>query len=492
MKLEKIVDIINSKINNYFKLNSYINNLLINGEWGVGKTTIIKEVMNKQKEKNTKTYIFDMWKYEINDSNFLYTFLITLTEEFFLDKLIEKEKKEKRKEFFNIIKNFFLQVPFAFLKKYTGVEIQTPTKENKELLSKSIDENYSTDQALKSLINFFKECLNKKQNENYIIVFDDIDRCSNEHIIKFITCIKNVLFSIEDCNNIFFIVSMNKNYVNNLFDKHSSKENFTDKIFNLSYTVNEILDFSSSATIIDNVYISYVMKNYSFKNFRVAEKCYQIAVENNEDELEVFMMWFMLYSKSIATYKKEYEELKFDINTNIEMNFKNIIDEKSWNDAVNKFCENKNILDVTKASFIDFIELIDKQDNLKYLNREFNVNYYFSEHNFQNRRSAINFLYNDRLLPHDIAYLFLKKDVKFSNIFINQAEEIPTREFDYNGNYLITLKNYNINIDLKNNFENVFNSMGLILLDIFIAFKLESDKFAHAFYNMFDQSSIME
>lgn len=48
------------------------------GDWGIGKTTLLKNIKNKLEEKNANCVIFNAWRYEgvhpcNNSSNFNYT-----------------------------------------------------------------------------------------------------------------------------------------------------------------------------------------------------------------------------------------------------------------------------------------------------------------------------------------------------------------------------------------------------------------------------------
>jgi len=79
----------------------------------------------------------------------------------------------------------------------------------------------------------------KKENLKIVFIFDEIDRCTLENQIKFLSYIKNIFHKIT---NIFFIVSCNNEYIDsNLSLSNNNSESYTSKLFNKIIDLNLII-----------------------------------------------------------------------------------------------------------------------------------------------------------------------------------------------------------------------------------------------------------
>ena len=231
------------------------NMIAIYGEWGSGKSSLMKTIDYKlENEKYEKIWI-DMWKEESDYSNLSIKILNKI-----LSKL-ELDNSTKR----DILKAFC--VLGKGIKVSAGI-ISYDMKSAFEQIEKEVDNVNKVEEFLEN----FKEKINnynQKTGKNIIVFLDDLDRCSNENMLNIIYNIK-LLLSVE---NIIFIFGIDKYAVtlalkNKYNNEHNKAESFLEKIFPISFNMPK------------NVINLKVILKSVFKNL----------TENQLDEIEKFFI----------------------------------------------------------------------------------------------------------------------------------------------------------------------------------------------------------
>lgn len=220
-------------ITEYIKNNEDIiqkNNMIaLYGQWGTGKSSVLKTIKKNLHEPLYKTIWIDMWKEENN-----YIDLSSKILNQILESLGIKDVDVKRdilKGFMIACKGFKASLPI----------ISYDFKPALDYLTNEIDNVQKEKENIKKFSEKFNEIIKKhyEKNKSKIVVFlDDLDRCNNDNMLNIIYNIKTLL-SIE---NIIFIFGIDKEAVTlALRNKYNNEENkadsFLDKIFPISFNM---------------------------------------------------------------------------------------------------------------------------------------------------------------------------------------------------------------------------------------------------------------
>lgn len=263
------------------------------GEWGTGKSSIVKTVQEELETENSKDIkfvVYDAWKY--SGDSFRRMFIKTLSDKlgfnltqeidnFYYDKTEEIEKKEFDWKTIIINIGIFLASVFTiyliiyiilgdtvFDRKDLGIVVIVPiiissisiflnnayktqkkivqynkffAPEQFENLTEQILSKCLTDYPkIKKIIDFFKGQNNHCKNlKKIVIVIDNIDRCDSETSYQLLTNIKNFLANKE---GIVFLIPIDDEALKrhlSIESQNSSKEadEFLRKFFNVSLKI---------------------------------------------------------------------------------------------------------------------------------------------------------------------------------------------------------------------------------------------------------------
>lgn len=265
------------------------NMIAIYGEWGSGKSSLMRTIDTKLEETKYKKIWIDMWQEESDYSNLSTKILNKILQSIGLEKETIKE----------------LLKAFIILGK--GIKITTPIisydmDKAFEQLEKEIDNT----NKIESFINTFEEKIEKymeKNNKKIIVFLDDLDRCNSENMLNIIYNIK-LLLSV---NNVIFIFGIDKEAVslalkNKYNNKINKAENFLDKIFPISFNMpNNVFDFHK---LINNTF-----KEMKIEKLKVIEEFFiKINFMNPRKLKKVFLRYSIIKNNLIE--KKLLDEDK--------------------------------------------------------------------------------------------------------------------------------------------------------------------------------------
>ncbi len=217
----------------------------IHGEWGSGKTSLMKRVCEKLKEQtNYKSIWFNAWKYE----------KIGIT-----SSLLQKITKEiKGNEYFKKNIEFFGSIAFDItFQKLTAVNFTDLQKRHKEIFN-NVDEQFH--ENIKKIIG----------KERVVIFVDELDRCRTDNILTILESIK--LFMLVD--NITFVIAADMSKIERAWTlKYNSKEGhaegieYVEKFFQLKLNIppkssEELRSYIKKLVkILDEENIEWLIKN---------------------------------------------------------------------------------------------------------------------------------------------------------------------------------------------------------------------------------------
>ncbi|QEH61951.1 hypothetical protein SCHIN_v1c07560 [Spiroplasma chinense] len=240
-------------IQDYFAKKNNTNSIAIHGDWGTGKSSYMdllkKEIAHYVED--TLTYKIDLWSLELHEDNFLYMVIV----EFFKCLSINPSNDKLIKS----IPKFLLST----ISNITKIDFNKFTEKNDD----KIIENLNSKNDLENNFKTISKTIDSGNN-NYVFIFDELDRCSKENQIKFFSILYNILFKLKN-TKIFFLVSANFKKVSKIdYDK-----TYTEKFFDINISIEKLVDFDNTFINGDKLITDFIKHVYSdINDFRFFEK----------------------------------------------------------------------------------------------------------------------------------------------------------------------------------------------------------------------------
>jgi predicted KAP-like P-loop ATPase len=277
----------------------------IHGEWGTGKTTIMKSIENRLKsDQNILTIWFNAWRYEREEQFALVSLMKTIAYE--LDK---QPKYEKAKEV--LLRSIItagkgLVSKYALSEKYVD-ELQDNLTSHMKKLAEA-DKNTIYFQGLKQIEDEMEEILKKYPESRIVVFIDDLDRCTPKKALEVFESIKVFL----DIKGFIYIIGLSRETITKLITAEYEKngitgitgEQYIGKIIQNPITVPEWNSFDIER-LIDNVLVKKLDNNYS-GIITDNKDLILIASEENPRELKRFINSFIV-SYEIFSSNKEIQ-----------------------------------------------------------------------------------------------------------------------------------------------------------------------------------------
>jgi len=142
--------------------------IAIHGDWGSGKTSIMRTIEKQLEEEDVEVIFFDAWAYENSNPPLG-----------LISEIARKTNPTKAKKIIEI-------AAFILVQNFTGINI-------KNLIDDMRDDT-------KKPLNFHKEINDvvKRVGKKFIILIDDLDRCSIENTLQILALMK-LFLSVEKC-----------------------------------------------------------------------------------------------------------------------------------------------------------------------------------------------------------------------------------------------------------------------------------------------------
>lgn len=261
------------------KLLSENNLIAIYGEWGTGKSCLMKTIASKLNKEKYDISWFDTWKYE-HDDNLAYSLFKFIGQERFLE---QPKIKTILKNVYDIFQSFTngIELNYGPLNFKPGEVINKAVEAGQE-----ISKNVKDKKCLWEKINEFEEAfanITFDNNKKLVVFLDDLDRCESENIITLISAIK-LLLSIN--KNIIFIIGLDKKAVtlalrNKYNNDYNKADEYLEKIFPINFELtnklqnNQLLNYISNTTnlsITESKLILDLFKQLNFSNARHIKK----------------------------------------------------------------------------------------------------------------------------------------------------------------------------------------------------------------------------
>lgn len=281
-------------------LNSLDDNFVISidGDWGVGKTFFIKQLLYLYENKNYSEYIekkyieyindfkskyipiyYNAWEND-NHTNVIESFIYNILDAF---PKYKKDLKKKKQDFEEIVKPFLKNL----VEKTTLGFISKETLENIksfEDLSKDVITTEEQKEGLYEIFNLLTE-----NNIRILLIIDELDRCKPDYAIKVLETIKH-FFNYE---KITTLVVTNNNQLSECI-KHVYGYNFNgyeylNKMYdtvlslnteNLENYITEYLDFPNTGYLSEEISYSIIKYlNFSLRECNSFVSMYKISLK---------------------------------------------------------------------------------------------------------------------------------------------------------------------------------------------------------------------
>jgi predicted KAP-like P-loop ATPase len=146
----------------------------VHGEWGSGKTSIMKTLGNKLDPQKLQVIFFEPWRYENSDPPLALAQLIA-------NRLDQSDQKTMAKELIILAAN-------SISKKFLGIELDNFLEYVERNTQDVTTFSHQLERAIKGQLG----------NKKLIIIIDDLDRCSIENTLLILAIMK-LFLEIENC-----------------------------------------------------------------------------------------------------------------------------------------------------------------------------------------------------------------------------------------------------------------------------------------------------
>lgn len=377
--IERVVTIVNKIAENKGNMT-----FAINGEWGCGKTFVLKEIEDRlEKDENKKFLVirYNCWQYDYYEEPLaaIVSSLLDFKDDGNKKNIVSENTKKELKE---IMLNVGLGIATSVIKNKLGIDLgdfQVGIFKARDEI-KNFDKHHNFKESLKDLNKVLKDI-----SKNCTIVFavDELDRCLPEYAIKVLERLHHIA---DGVSNMITIIAFDKERLKNTIGSIFGLENvdkYLKKFIKFEmYLDNGKLDhskflekFSDFCSRFDN---NSLWKLDSDKEKRFIEEFLfkGVDIRLQEEIVEEAMTFHDLRFKNEEKkpdYTVMYMELLIvtESCTNIRYNFQNLSDElKSDNIldviSVYRFWLKQDSIDANRLSYyFDFGKNITKLDEFR-------------------------------------------------------------------------------------------------------------------------------
>ena len=233
----------------------------IYGEWGSGKTTLMKTIQKQFSEKKDvqiqewiPTVWFNAWGYEREKEQATISLILTILAK--LTEVISRSKDDDDKKWFEKTKPFLkkfikgwsfgLSIPVGF----GDLDLSYEDKDNDVYFSKI--KKPSIQEGLDFINKFCNNIKSELSNGLKLVVFvDDLDRCSSKKTLEVLESIKILL----DIEGIVYVVGLNDITVN-----RSLEEEYQNNINGNDY-MQKIIQIPTRVPMWEDEHLAQLLKN---------------------------------------------------------------------------------------------------------------------------------------------------------------------------------------------------------------------------------------
>lgn len=262
--------------------------VLISGDWGTGKTSVLNYLKNSLTGDNKSFQIvfFEAWRYE-NESNLLTALLWQLVQQ-------SSKYKDPNESQFKAKCDTLLAGLFKYLSKVSVGDLRKGREDLRQdrlenATSGVLQDYMDTDKFIRDFARLKEDLYSGKK---LLIIIDDLDRCSPSSGIELLDSIRHIIYNTEVTNSMF-VVAMDKitlqQAILHKFASISSYDanRYLEKLFpiafnipnaNVSHTMLKSRENSDSSNTQDDHPIDRIFSQDYFSNARLLKRCLNQAI----------------------------------------------------------------------------------------------------------------------------------------------------------------------------------------------------------------------
>lgn len=272
-------------------------------DWGGWKTTLIEdlEINLWTKEKDSRYFFqtINAWEFNKENKEDLWMSIIS----YFYLKLIEENIEEiKEKEHFKILLSKLSLLNFVKLSNltlglFTGIETKFLEKFTEELKDSDPKNKLESIKSNISLFYWMKEDIKKilwyreikEKYDKYVLVIDDLDRCTPKEVINLLDSLKIFL----DLPNVIVIVAVDRRHIEKWVFEVYNKKNKEQYLVNPDEYLEKIIHLPIDLFLFDDDIknINLELKNKKNNISIITDKKIQKVINESKEILEIIKFW---------------------------------------------------------------------------------------------------------------------------------------------------------------------------------------------------------
>ena len=339
----------------------------IYGEWGTGKTTLMKSIEQRLKsEEDILTVWFNAWRYEREEQFALVSLMKTIAYKMDEHPKYEKVKQVLLKSIVSASKGLLSK--YVFSDKYVD-ELQQNFNSNMKVLAQA-EKDTIYFHGLKQIEDLINKIIEDSPRNRVVVFIDDLDRCSPKKALEVFESIKVFL----GINGFIYIIGLSHETIGKLITAEYEKSGITGeayikKIIQIPIMVPE-WNSIDIRNFVEEVLLSKLDEKYS-KIIKENEDLIAIASEANPREVKRFINNFIVSNEifavnpevqpkqllAIQALKVRWRNFYRDITASEDAEFRNAVEE---------------IASLKRSDRINRLkEIMSKQEDPKNTNRDF-------------------------------------------------------------------------------------------------------------------------
>lgn len=272
--------------------------ILLNGEWGTGKSTFLSELKNCINEQDDLELFneYNAYEYDCYDNAYI-PFFASISDKIQLEKRFSNFIKSIGIGTVSGIQSLITSAFKSFIKNVTKVDLNDVSDELQKVLDEVEDDYLEHFQEFKEHKEYIKDKMNelcKKKKQVFII--DELDRCKPNFAMETLEIVKH-FFDIQNC---VFIISVDKIQLEEsskaIYGKINSEKYFS-KLFDYQFNLLPI-NFYDAIDLEDQnkELIKLTSKVYGYLNIslRDGKKIFNELISKNKS-WTIYQSSFMLF-----------------------------------------------------------------------------------------------------------------------------------------------------------------------------------------------------
>ena len=242
-----------ARLTNLVRTQSAPFTISIHGNWGTGKTFLLKRWQKDLQNENFKAIYFNAWEDDFCSDPLLA--ILGQMAEYFREPILNTLTRRAIEVALPLLQQNLLGV----LNKTTGITFEIPQTEEKTLVDKYLEQR-ATKNKLKQHLTNLSEAVVTKTEHPLIFIIDELDRCRPNFAVELLERVKHIF----DVQNIVFIFGINRDQLCVSFQSEYGPidtETYLRRFFDIELTLPDVDA---------GVYCTYALERFGLDKFFIS------------------------------------------------------------------------------------------------------------------------------------------------------------------------------------------------------------------------------